>query len=133
MLQAPNRLRALDPALTPVFHLEKGLATLALLDGAVRIQKAAEAFTSFRRTVSRNASEERADREASHDRRASEIPRFHEWLQRTTSERLFAGFSESEVVSPEEVPVLEKSLATNPLIFEEVEDAMIDRLAFAGV
>jgi tetratricopeptide (TPR) repeat protein len=132
LLQAPSRLRDLDPALIPVFHLQKGLAVLALLDGAIRVQQAADAFTSFRRTISRRASEERADREATRDRRTNQAPRFHEWLHRTTNERLFADLAVPEVVRVEDMPALERQLATNPYSFEEVEDVMVDRIAFAG-
>ena len=133
LLQAPARLRNLDPALAPLFQLEQGLATLALLDGVVRLQKAADSFTAFRSTVSRRAREERTGREASHDARAKETPRFHEWLLATTSHRLFRGFPEPETVRVEDVPVLEQALAATPFLADEIEDVMIERLAFSGV
>ncbi len=133
LLQAPRRLRDLNLALTPVFHFQRGLVALALLDGASRVQTAGEAFTHFRHTVLHRANEERLDRESSRDPRAREVPGFHEWLQRTTAERLFRGFAAPESVDPREVPTLEQTLASNPLLFEEIEDVAIDRIAFTSV
>jgi hypothetical protein len=133
LLQAPNRLRDLDPSLMPVFYLEKGLAALALLDGTVRIETAANAFTSFRHTVACRAAEEKADREASSDKRARMLPRFHEWLQTTTNQRLFSGIPDPETVRAEDVSLIERSLTERPVAFDEVEDTIVDRLAYAGV
>ena len=133
LLQAPTRLRDLNPALIPVFHLEKGLAALALLDGSIRIQKAADAFSNFRRIVARRAGEEQTDRDASRDSRAKRIPGFHEWLQSTTDDLLFKGFREDRSVSTEEVPALEQIVAAKPFLLEEIESSIVDRLAFADV
>jgi len=133
LLQAPSRLRDTDPALTPVFHLEKGLAALALLDGAARLDTAAASLTNFRRTVAHRAAGERADRESSHDARTKETPRFHEWLQTTTNQRLFGGVPDPEAVRVEDVPCIEHLLTERPFAFDEVEDTIVDRLAYAGV
>ncbi len=133
LLQAPNRLRDLDPALMPAFHLEKGLAALALLDGAVRLETAANAFSSFRHTVAHRAAEEKVDREASRDQRARAAPRFHEWLQSTTNRRFFGTFPDPETVRADDVPGIERSLANHPSAFDEIEDTIVDRIAFAGV
>lgn len=133
LLQAPNRLRDLDAAFAPVFHMQRGLAALALLDGAERLEQAAESFTSFRHTLSRRAKEERIDREASRDARARTQLRFHEWLQRTADAALFSGFSEPERVRIEEVPTLEQSVNDKPFLVEEIEEATVGRVAVAGV
>lgn len=53
LCQAPQRLRDLNPALTPLYHWQRGLAALALVDGANRVNAAADAFAHFRRTLSR--------------------------------------------------------------------------------
>jgi tetratricopeptide (TPR) repeat protein len=131
LLEAPGRLRDLDLALMPVFHLEKGLAALALLDGAVRTEGAANAFTAFRHTVSRRAAAESADRQASRDARERNRPRFHEWLQGTPNSRLFPGVPDPETVLPEDVAVVERILSERPFAFDELEDTIVDRLAFA--
>jgi tetratricopeptide (TPR) repeat protein len=133
LLDAPNRLRHLDLALMPVFHLEKGHAALALLDGAFRIKTATEAFTNFRHTVARRANEERADRQASHDTRTQNLPRFHEWLQTTANNRLFPSITDPERVRVEDLPAVERVMSERPWIFDEIEDSIVDRLAFAGV
>ncbi len=133
LLQAPTRLRDTDPLLMPVFHLQKGLAALALLDGAARLDTAAGSLTNFRRTVARRAVGERADRESSRDARAKDTPGFHEWLQRTTNQRLFGGVADPEAVRAEDVPCIEHLLTERPFAFDEVEDTIVDRLAYAGV
>ena len=133
LLQAPNRLRDIAPALMPVFHLEKGLAALALLDGAVRLETAATAFTGFRRTVARWAAAERLDREASRDQRAKQLPRFHEWLQTTTNRRFFGTLPDPELVQAEDLRSIEQSLANQPSAFDEIEDTIVDRIVYAGV
>jgi hypothetical protein len=133
LLQAPKRLRDIAPALTPVFHLQKGLAALALLDGAVRIDTAASAFTYFRRTIAHWAAEEKVDREASRDRREKEMPRFHEWLRSTTNQRIFCTVPDPETVRADDVHVIEELLANHPFAFDEIEDTIVDRITFARV
>jgi hypothetical protein len=133
LLQAPSRLRELDLALLPVFHFEKGLAALALLDGAIRIKTAASAFEDFRRTVASRAEEEKVDRESSRDRRKKEVPRFHEWLQMTTNRRFFGTLHDPDFVGVEDVPNIEQSLANHPSHLDEIEEIIVDRVAFAGV
>ena len=133
LLQAPNRLRNLDPVFLPVFYFEKGLAALALMDGAVRSETAATSFTNFRRTVARRATEEKAERESSRAAHARNGPRFHEWLRTTTNQRLFGGVQDPETVRVDDVPRIEQSLTENPSAFGEVEENIVDRLAYAGV
>jgi tetratricopeptide (TPR) repeat protein len=133
LLLAPARLRALDPSLVPVFHLQRGLAALALTNGDMRRQKAAEGFESFRRVVARRAAEERADREASRDFRAAGMLGFHEWLCETTEARLFRGLPVQGEVSAESVQALEQSLPAARALFEEVEEVMVGRLVFSSV
>ena len=134
LLEAPSRIRDMDSVLAPVFHLQRGLAALSLLDGPARIDTAAAAFTSFRHTVARRAAAEKADREASRDARATKTPRFHEWLQTTTNQRLFGGVPpDPESVRAEDIPGIEQSLNERSFAFEDIEDTIVDRLAYAGV
>lgn len=128
----PHRLRELNPILTPLFHFQKGLAALALLDGTVRIETAATAFSRFRRILSRRADEERKDREASRSRLALN---FHEWLQEHVNRRVFAGFSETESldIRSADISALEATWEQHPPAMEEVEDIFADRLAFAVI
>ena len=72
--RAPDQLRHLDPAFIPMFHFQKGLAVLALVDGAKRSDIAAEAFSGFRRTLSRRAEGEKMERETATDRRPNQPP-----------------------------------------------------------
>jgi hypothetical protein len=48
VLSPTRRLRSVHPAITPLVHLQEGLAHLAMLDGAARLNAAAAAFTKLR-------------------------------------------------------------------------------------
>jgi hypothetical protein len=48
VLSPIRRLRSVHPAVTPLVHLQEGLAHLAMLDGEARLNAAAAAFTRLR-------------------------------------------------------------------------------------
>ena len=125
----PQRLRDLNPALTPLFHFQKGLAALALLDGAARVETAADAFFRFRRILAYRATEERNEREQSHDGAA---PRFHEWLQTQVNNRVFVGSREPDKLElPSiDIPLLDATWEQRRTAIEEVEDVFADHVAF---
>ena len=50
-----------------------------------------------------------------------------------TNHRFFRDLPQFEAVRPEDVPIIEQALNARPFEFEEIESAMIDRLAFAGI
>ena len=131
--RAPNQLRHLDPAYIPMFHFQQGLAVLALVDGANRLDLAAKAFSGFRRTLSRCAEGEKLERETATDRRPNQPPGFHEWLQTGVNHRLFRELPQTEAVRLEDVPIIDQALSARPFEFEAIENAMIGRLAFAGI
>lgn len=128
----PERLRGRNLALTPLFHLQKGLAALALTDGDVRAMEAARAFTKFRRLLGRNAADERIERASSHSRSSLD---FHEWLQIQVDNRIFAGLGKPDEtdLQPGDIALLESNLARHTSHVEEIEDAFTDRLAFAAI
>jgi hypothetical protein len=73
------------------------------------------------------------EREAAADQRPNQPPGFHEWLERVANKRLFRDLPQSEAVRLEDVPIIDQALEARPFEFEEIENAMTDRLAFAGI
>ncbi|MCY2990159.1 MAG: tetratricopeptide repeat protein [Planctomycetota bacterium] len=133
LCRLPQRLRDLSPAFTPLFHLQRGLAALALVDGAARVAATADAFSDFRRTLARRAGAEREEREASPDRQTRETPRFHEWMQSQANRRLFAELPASETVDKVDVPSVERVIGDRRRVVEEMEDAFAGRLTVAMI
>ena len=129
----PQYLSGINPSLTPLFHFQKGLASLALLNGVVRINTAARSFTGFRRTVARRAIEERKEREIARDPRTHSVPRFYEWLQAQTNRHIFATLTEPEEVHAIDIPAIECAMATHRSEVLAIEDVLVDRLVFAIV
>jgi tetratricopeptide (TPR) repeat protein len=131
----PQRLRNLDPVMIPLFHYQRGLAALALSDGDVRKEKAAQAFSRFRRTLAHRAEAEHKDREAARNKHLAMVPRFHEWLQEQVNTRVFAELPESEEfnVAPSDIPSLEEMWKERRFVLENVEDVFVDRLAFRTI
>lgn len=129
----PQRLKELDSTLAPLFHFQKGLATLALHDGVVRMRIAAEAFSGFRRQIARRAMAERTDSaKARHQQETG--PYFHEWLQEQVSARVFIGAdSDDTEISPDEIPEIEVNWRDHSSHFEEIEDVFSDRLMFGAI
>lgn len=130
LCDAPRRLGDLDPVLKPLSHFQKGLAALSLLDGATRLEIAADAFTSFRGILARWAAEERTGREKERDQRSKDTPRFHEWFHAQVNDRLFTGLSAQPDIQPDDIPVLESTWEQSHSPIQEVEDVFVDRFAF---
>jgi hypothetical protein len=133
LLKAPRRLRELGGSYSPLSHLQRSLAVLALVDGAARFELAAGALEQFRREISARVSTEAAEREASRDRADRERPRFHEWLKGRLDSRLFPSLRDDDTVLATEMPEIERRFATDHVVVEDVEDRMIYRLIFASV
>jgi len=129
----PKRLLELNPSFDALFNFQKGLASLALLDGAARSETAARSFSSFRRTLAHRASEEKREREHARDLRLQGVPRFHEWLQQQTNRRLFFAVSEPEYVHVDEIPLVERAFAEHQGVVTEVEDVFADRIVFRAI
>jgi tetratricopeptide (TPR) repeat protein len=129
----PKRLLDLNPSFDALFNFQKGLASLALVDGTVRRETAARSFSSFRRTLAHRASEEKKEREHARDLRLQGVPRFHEWLQQQTNRRLFSALSEPEHVHVDDIPFVERALAEHQGVVTEVEDVFADRIVFRAI
>ncbi|HEX8186250.1 MAG TPA: hypothetical protein VF747_15910, partial [Blastocatellia bacterium] len=133
LCESPQRLRNLNSTLTPLFYFERGLAALSLLDGSVRREIIAEAFSKFRRALAQRASSEK--QETPGRRRAIEVSNFHTWLQRQVNTRVFAGLAKSEEIEvrADDVLILEDTWKRRPVTFEEVEDVLSDRFTFRTI
>ena len=131
----PQRLRDLDPTLTPLFHYQKGLAALALLDGDERKQAAADAFSRFRQTLARRAVAEHNYREATGREHERLAPTFYEWLQEQVNRQVFAGVCESGDldIRRDHIAVFEALWEQRRPIIEGIEDVFADYLTFRTI
>lgn len=134
LLQAPLRLDDLGSAYRPVVQLQRGLASLALLDGAVRVEKARQAFDAFRSGIAKEDEVEQAEARASGgaDGSAGRMG-FHGWLRRTTNAGMFRGLPDAKGVRTEDVALVEATWERTPHVFDEVEDMLVDRWEYAQV
>ena len=128
----PHLLRELDSALVPLFHYQRGLAALALLDGDERKKTAADAFSRFRETLAHRANAELKDRQKAYDEQARTSPRFHEWVQDLVNRRVFAQVVNSDglEVHLNDIPPIEAIWEQHRPVIESVEDVFADRRTF---
>ena len=127
------RLRELNGSFAALFHLQKGLATLALSDGAIRIEKAAKAFSSFQNNLAIRANEERMEREALTDRRERVHLRFYEWLLPRVEMQFFGGVLHPANITSSEMPVVEAAIGRHRRELEEIEECLVRRVSLAAV
>jgi tetratricopeptide (TPR) repeat protein len=133
LTEAPQRLRNLDPLVEPLFHLQRGAAALALLDGSARVYTAADELSRFRRMVAARAGAERTDRDNPRERRSSAVAPFYEWVQTRANNRLFAPIADTLEIGAEHIPIIEESFAENRFELNQIEDLFADRLTFWAV
>jgi hypothetical protein len=131
LYEVPRQMRNLEKKeLTPLFHFQSGLASLALTDGTVRQEMAAKAFSSFRRTLEYSANVESEQRRHMLPLSSRKVLRFHEWLKTLTDNHFFADLTESTTIQANEMPLVEAALARNSMYVIEVEDLFADRTVF---
>jgi hypothetical protein len=128
-----TRLRELNGSFASLFHLQRGLATLALSNGSVRVEQAAQAFSSFRKNLAIRADEERMEREALTDKRERTNLKFHEWLLPRVEKQFFSGVSQSTSVASGEMPFVEAAIQQHRRELEEIEECLVRRVSLAAV
>lgn len=128
-----TRLRELNGSFASLFHLQRGLATLALSNGSVRVEQAALAFSSFRKNLAIRADEERVEREALTDNRERANLKFHEWLLPRVERQFFSGVSQSTGITSGEMPVVEAAIQQHRRELEEIEECLVRRVSLAAV
>jgi hypothetical protein len=129
----PQHLNDINPALKSLFHFQKGLASLALLDGEVRINYAVQSFSDFRRSLARRATEEQKAREAARDSSTRSAARFHEWLIAQTNRSIFAGLTEPGNVYARDILPIENALEEFRYEVLSIEDMLADHFVYATV
>ena len=124
----PERLRKVDPAL---FHYQKGLAALALLDGDERTGAAAESFTEFRRKLNRLAEAKREARKTAEN--AASESRFYQWVKEHVNRQVFAGIPEEKELNRADITVLDKHWQEHRSAMEEIEDVFTSHLTVGNI
>jgi hypothetical protein len=127
---APRRLRDLDPGLTPLYHFQRGLAAMALLDGSARTDRAIDGFSCFRRALAYRVTEEH---EGPQDPLSRGGQGFHRWIQRRVREDVLPGDprAEGHEVLPKDIRDLDANWHVRRSAVEEIEQLLVDRFALA--
>lgn len=89
VLSPIRRLKSVHPTTTPLVNLQEGLAHLAMLDGAARLNAAATAFSKLRNWIRPHEAEARASISAALESRRSPVFTAQMWWSHALSKQLF--------------------------------------------
>jgi tetratricopeptide (TPR) repeat protein len=140
VLAAPHRLRQLRPELRPLALLQQGLGYLALTNGELRKEKAAEEFGKLHRWIQR-----RLDPEASLAMREQDSQEdtagpslefesgtdadFHNWWAAQIKRNLFAPVLDQKEPEPADIPRLGEQAEAKSALVEQMEEYFVGRLS----
>jgi hypothetical protein len=129
----PQRLRERNPSLSPLFHYQKALAALALLDGDDRRKVAADSLSLFRQKLNRLAEAKSDAREVSERNARLESSRFYQWLEGHVNNRVFDGLAVGKEVTPADITVLDDHWNERRSAIDEVEDFIVSHLTLGQI